>query len=119
MENTESTLGNTSNRQQDGLFGVSSDQIIDLLHQGELKDDGQTSAVAGGDKDQIVNEQDQLDIVNPAADDVEEGPETIPVPDATAQNKPMDVIERESIPGDKEISQREVKNSRPDILGGE
>lgn len=113
METTSSNH-NTENKNQDALFGVSSDDIIQALHNGELRDELMGSSP---ERDQIVNAQDQLDIVNPAEDDTET---TMPHPVASDSptEKPLDIAEREKIPGDKEISGQQQKSTKPDLSAG-
>ncbi len=104
MENTHSAAENNSDIRHDGLFGVSSDDIIDLLHKGELSDVTNTAPPASGpDKDQIVNEQDQLDIVNPAEEETSKS-NVIPASETPSNPRATEITEIERITGDKEIS---------------
>lgn len=70
--------GNVSN----AVFGTSSDSIIEGLHQGILTAQSFNDAPEGepGDRNQIVNQQDQQDITNASEDDeyVEPAPDQAP-----------------------------------------
>ena len=75
----------------DAVFGTSSDAIIEGLHQGILTAQSFTDAPENepGDRNQIVNQQDQQDITNASEDD--EYTESLPdqAQERTTDNPPL------------------------------
>jgi len=73
MENVKSSDASLNSTDNSGIIlGTSSDAIIEGLHQGNFVDLDATNAVSvDDDKDQIVNQQDQNEIVNPVEKDYE------------------------------------------------
>lgn len=70
------SINNDHDFQDDGnsniILGTSSDAIIDGLHSGKFSENAATGySSADDDKDQIVNQQDQNEIVNPVEKDYE------------------------------------------------
>ena len=53
------------------ILGTSSDVIIDGLHSGQFSEEASGEIAGSDDKDQIVNQQDQNEIVNPVEIDYE------------------------------------------------
>lgn len=77
---TQSAAGSVS----DAVFGTSSDAIIEGLHQGILAAQSFSDAPGQeepGDRNQIVNQQDQQDITNAS----EDNEHTNPAPTTTSQ----------------------------------
>lgn len=89
----------------DAIFGMSSDAITEGLHQGAFIDD----------KDQIVNEQEQLEIVNPAEEEFKVGiPPEAPEKEVTAMNKPD-----EDLPLSPDITPKREAGEEDIIVSGE
>lgn len=71
------------NNQSNIIFGTSSDDIQRGLNSGQFVDEYDAGETAPDDKEQIVNEQEQNEIVNPAEESFNEGLS----PEASGQDK--------------------------------
>jgi hypothetical protein len=92
MENNK----NKSGTSDASLFGTSSDDIIEGLHNGSFIDPGPGSIV-DGDKELIVNEQEQNLIVNPDEEVFDEAPvliEGITPPEASTTETTQEEAEK-------------------------
>ncbi|MEJ7769197.1 MAG: hypothetical protein WKF89_15365 [Chitinophagaceae bacterium] len=89
MENQNSS-DRTSGQQDNSsaIFGVSSDAIVQGLHNGEFIDTANMTANPG-DAEKIVNEQDQHEIVNPAEEDFTEEPVQNPSADNSIEKQEL------------------------------
>ncbi|MEJ7739072.1 MAG: hypothetical protein WKF97_16730 [Chitinophagaceae bacterium] len=72
MENTQHSKESAATiTNSNTIFGTSSDDILQDLHNGNLEETTKEPDQASIDKDQIVNTQDQHEIVNQASDETE------------------------------------------------
>ncbi len=107
MEEKKTTPDEGSN--SNIIFGTSSDDIQQGLHNNQFIDT--SAAYAGGDKDQIVNEEEQNEIVNPSEETLgeEPAPQTV-TSDAPAANEVKMPLEENSLNVESDDDQVESGN---------
>ena len=95
------------------LFGTSSDDIIDDLHHGNLQDTDDIIRGEFDDKEQIVNEEDQQEIVNPAQDETEKN-------DVSTETENADQAEQDKIEvsTDTDIEESDTEIESPSKKAG-
>jgi len=100
MENTNANQQNQENASSSNIiFGTSSDAIEEGLHSGQfIERDVETNGVID-DKNKIVNEQEQNEIVNPAEESFDQG------------TSPETTINESSLTSDKKDLPKEEKPS--------
>jgi hypothetical protein len=73
MENNTTSQTFVSGNNSGVILGTSSDAIVEGLHKGQFTDSAAGSSQSPKDDEQIVNQQDQQEIINPQEKDYVEG----------------------------------------------
>lgn len=115
--NTVSPESSNTADNASSILGTSSDAIIEGLHKGEFLESNQgTSEGNPGDKEQIVNQQEQQRIVNPGVKDLDDDELVIPKASSAVNESGENVFRDSELEGDEEIAgNKDETESKPPV----